>query len=114
MELPFPIQEQIPAGGRPLPRVRIGRIGHHLGLGGVGYQGWMPGFLVDGEYFLVLPVILGRGLRDDEIHLQGRFPDDPALEGAVRIGLQLPGFVTERPRLPQTQGHARSLGQDTI
>ncbi len=114
MELPFSVEQQIPARGCPLPRARIGRIGHHFGLRSIRNEGRMPGFLVDGKHLLVLPIILGRGFRDDEVHLQGRFADDPALEGAVRIGLQLPGFVTERSCLSQTQGHACGLGQDAV
>ena len=114
MELPFSVQEKVSARSRPLPRVRIGRIGHHFLLRRIRNQGRMAGLLVDGEHLLVLPVVLGRRLGNDEIHLQGRFPDGPALERAGRIGLQLPGFVAVGARLPQSQGHAGGFGQDVV
>ena len=66
----------------------------------------MARFLVHGEDALVLPVVPGRSLRDDEIHLRRGFGDIPALERALGIGLELPGGITPPARTAKPQGQA--------
>ena len=106
VELPFPVEEHIPGRCRPLPGAGIGRIGHHFRLGGIGNHRHMTRFLVHGEHALVLPVVSGRSLRDDEIHLRRGFGDIPALERALGIGLELPGGITPPARTAKSQGQA--------
>ena len=107
VELPGAIKKQIAAGGRPLPGMLIGGVGHHFGLTGIRDQSRMTGLLVHGKDPLVLPVVFGAGLGLNERYFHVRLTDDPALRGALFIGLQLPYAVSVTALPYHAQGHFR-------
>ena len=111
VELPGTVEQEVAAGGRTFPRVLIGGIGHHLFLCCVWDERGMARFLIDGKHLFVFPVVGGGRLGNDELDLQGRFPDAPTLKRAACIGLELPHGFPETGLFPEAQhqpgGYAR-------